>query len=52
MVWRKICEGFLETIELLLDTEALKRIKRSKKAILKGEVFSLKDIRRKLEKNV
>ena len=42
-------EGLLETIDILSDKEAVKRIKAAKKDIKEGRTVSLKDLRRKLE---
>jgi len=42
-------EGLLETIEILSDKEAVKRIKKAKKEIIEGKTISLEDLRHKLE---
>ena len=42
-------EGLLETIEILSDKQAVKRIKRAKKEIVQGQTMSLEDLRQKLE---
>ncbi|MFH0796145.1 MAG: type II toxin-antitoxin system Phd/YefM family antitoxin [Candidatus Omnitrophota bacterium] len=43
-------EGLLETIEILSDKEAIKRIKKAKQQIKEGKIISLKELRRKIEK--
>lgn len=43
-------EGLLETIEILSDKEAVKRIKQAKKEIKEGKTVSLKTLRRRIEK--
>lgn len=43
-------EGLLETIEILSDKEAVKRIKLAKQEIREGKTVSLADLRRKIEK--
>ena len=42
-------EGLLETIEILSDKEAVKRIKKAKQQIKEGKIISLKELRRKIE---
>lgn len=42
-------EGFLETMEILTDRDAVKRIKRSREEIRKGKTISLEALRRKIE---
>ena len=42
-------EGLMETIEILSDKEAVKRIKKAKKEIKEGKTISLSDLRRKIE---
>lgn len=42
-------EGFLETMEILTDKEAIKRIRRSQEEIRKGKTISLESLRRKIE---
>lgn len=43
-------EGLLETIEILSDKEAARKIKKAKREIREGKVVSLEDLRRKVEK--
>lgn len=43
-------EGLLETIEILSDKQAVKRIKRAKQEIKAGKTVSLEVLRRKFEK--
>ncbi|MDD2653584.1 MAG: type II toxin-antitoxin system Phd/YefM family antitoxin [Candidatus Omnitrophica bacterium] len=43
-------EGLLETIEILSDKEAVKRIKKAKRQIKEGKAISLEELRRKIEK--
>ena len=43
-------EGLLETIEILSDKEAVKRIKKAKLQIKEGRTVSLEELRRKIEK--
>ncbi len=42
-------EGFLETMEILTDKEAVKRIRRSQEEIRKGKTISLEALRRRIE---
>ena len=42
-------EGLLETIEILSDKAAVKRIKKAKKEITAGKTVSLEDLKRKIE---
>jgi len=42
-------ESILETIEILSDKQAVKRIKQAKEEIGRGETISLKELRRKIE---
>lgn len=42
-------EGFLETLEILSDKGAVKRIKKAKREIQEGKTISLKELRRKIE---
>ena len=42
-------EGLLETIEILSDKQAVKRIKEAKKEIAAGKTVSLKKLRKRLE---
>ena len=42
-------EGLLETIDILADRSALKRIKRSRKEAQTGKTISLKELRNRLE---
>lgn len=42
-------ESILETIEILSDKQAVKRIKQSKEEIAKGKTVSLKELRHKIE---
>ena len=42
-------EGLLETIEILSDKAAVKRIKKAKQEIAAGKTLSLEDLKRKLE---
>ncbi len=42
-------EGFLETMEILTDKEAVRRIKRSQEEIRKGKTISLEALRRRIE---
>lgn len=42
-------ESILETIEILSDRQAVKRIKQAKKEIAQGKTVSLENLRRKLE---
>lgn len=42
-------EGFLETVEILSDKEAVRRIKKAKREIKKGETISLEELKRKIE---
>ncbi len=42
-------EGFLETMEILTDKEAVKRIRHSQEEIRKGKTISLEALRRKIE---
>ncbi|MFZ5800958.1 MAG: type II toxin-antitoxin system Phd/YefM family antitoxin [Candidatus Omnitrophota bacterium] len=43
-------EGLLETIEILSDKEAVKRIKKAKQEIKAGKTISLVELRRKIER--
>ena len=43
-------EGLMETIEILSDKEALKRIKKAKRQIKEGKTISLEELRHKIEK--
>jgi antitoxin YefM len=43
-------EGLLETIEILSDKNAARRIKQAKKEIEEGKTISLEDLRSKIEK--
>lgn len=43
-------EGLLETIEILSDKEAVKRIKKAKREIAEGNTITLENLRRKVEK--
>ncbi|MCU0666096.1 MAG: type II toxin-antitoxin system Phd/YefM family antitoxin [Candidatus Omnitrophica bacterium] len=43
-------EGLLETIEILSDKDAVKRIRKAKKEIAAGKTISMEQLRRKLEK--
>jgi len=43
-------EGLIETIEILSDKGAVKRIKEAKKGIAEGKTISLEELRSKLEK--
>lgn len=43
-------EGLLETIEILSDKEAVKRIRKAKKEIKEGKTISLEALRKKIEK--
>jgi len=43
-------EGLLETIEILSDKEAVRRIKKAKREIAEGKTVSLESLRRKIEK--
>ena len=42
-------EGLLETIDILSDKEAVKRIKKAKKEITEGSTISIEELRRKVE---
>ncbi len=42
-------EGILETLEILSDKEAVKRIKKAKQEIKTGEAVSLEQLRRRIE---
>ena len=42
-------EGFLETLDILSDKGLVKRIKKGKRQIQKGETISLEDLRRRIE---
>ena len=42
-------ESLLETIEILSDKNAVKRIKQSKKEIKEGKIVSLKELRKRIE---
>ena len=43
-------ESLMETLDILADKEALRRIRRGEEEIQKGKVRSWKDIKRSLEK--
>lgn len=43
-------EGLLETIEILSDKDAVKRIRQAKKEIAQNKTISLEDLTRKIEK--
>ena len=43
-------DGLLETIEILSDKEAARRIKKAKQEIAAGKTISLESLRRKIEK--
>ena len=43
-------EGLIETIEILSDKDAVKRIKEAKKEITEGKTISLEELRSKIEK--
>ena len=43
-------ESLLETIEILSDKEAVKRILKARKEIAEGKTISLEDLRQKIEK--
>ncbi|OGX26354.1 MAG: hypothetical protein A3J51_04770 [Omnitrophica WOR_2 bacterium RIFCSPHIGHO2_02_FULL_45_21] len=43
-------EGLLETIEILSDKEAVKRIKQAKQEIKEGKTVSLEGLRSRIEK--
>lgn len=43
-------EGLLETIGILSDREAVRRIKKAKQEIKDGRTISLEELRRKIEK--
>jgi len=43
-------EGLIETIEILSDKDAVKRIRKAKKEISRGKTISLDDLRRKIER--
>ena len=43
-------DGLLETIEILSDKDAAKRIKKAKRQIAEGKTISLEKLRRKIEK--
>jgi prevent-host-death family protein len=45
-------EGLLETIEILSDRSALKRIRQSRKELEAGKTISLEALRRRLERVV
>ena len=42
-------EGLIETIEILSDKDAVKRIKRARKEIKEGKTVSLKKLRKRIE---
>jgi PHD/YefM family antitoxin component YafN of YafNO toxin-antitoxin module len=42
-------EGLLETIEILSDKDAVRRIKKAKRDIAEGKTITLEDLRRKIE---
>ena len=42
-------ESILETIEILSDKQAVRRIKQAKKEIKEGKTVSLQELRRKIE---
>ena len=42
-------EGLLETIEILSDKAAVKRIKKAKQEIAAGKTLSLEELKRKIE---
>jgi len=42
-------EGFLETMEILADKEAVNRIRKSQEEIRKGKTVSLEALRRKID---
>ena len=42
-------ESLMETLDILSDKEAVKRIKRAKEQIAKGETISLEKLRQKIE---
>ena len=42
-------EGLLETIEILSDKAAVKRIKKAKQEIASGKTLSLEELKRKIE---
>lgn len=42
-------EGMLETMEILSDKEAVKRIRKAKRQIREGNTISLEDLRRRVE---
>ena len=42
-------ESILETIEILSDKQAVKRIRQAKEEIAKGKTISLKELRHKIE---
>ncbi len=43
-------DGLLETIEILSDKEAVKRIRKAKKEVKEGKTISLEALRKKIEK--
>jgi prevent-host-death family protein len=43
-------EGLLETIEILSDKEAARRIKKAKREIREGKTISLEELRNRIEK--
>ena len=43
-------EGLIETIEILSDKDAVKRIKEAKREIAEGKTISLEELRSKIEK--
>ena len=43
-------EGLIETIEILSDKDAVKRIKEAKRGIAAGKTISLEELRSKIEK--
>lgn len=43
-------EGLIETIEILSDKDAVKRIKEAKREIVEGKTISLEELRSKIEK--
>ncbi len=42
-------EGLIETIEILQDRSALRRIRKARKDAIAGKTISLEDLRKKLE---
>lgn len=43
------CEGAIETIEILSDKNAVKRVKEAKREIAEGKTVSLEKLRNKIE---